>query len=163
MGTAKSRSMDFSDFSLAFPEPTESDKNTSFKPQESETSKVINHRHAKNITSTDPTSKTQYSLSVREEDQENNVEERFSMKLGRNSSVSSSASALQSAVKKAFSMTRSSSVSERYCRIHDQSVTLASPIHDEDGTLDTMEPTRSVKKTHRRGRILKACKKLFGL
>ncbi|KAJ6394913.1 hypothetical protein OIU77_024013 [Salix suchowensis] len=66
---------------------------------------------------------TQDSLSVLEEDQENNVEERFSMKLRRNPSVSSSTSALQSAVKKAFSMGRSTSVSARYCRIHSQSIT----------------------------------------
>ncbi|KAJ6700568.1 hypothetical protein OIU74_011996 [Salix koriyanagi] len=73
-------------------------------------------------TSTSTSTTTQDSLSVLEEDQENNVEERFSMKLRRNPSVSSSASALQSAVKKAFSMGRSTSVSARYCMIHSQCI-----------------------------------------
>ncbi|XP_061982593.1 uncharacterized protein LOC133702297 [Populus nigra] len=157
-GTARSRSMDFSDLSLAFPEPTKSHT----EPQE--TNKIVgDHDNTKkNMSRTDTT--TQDSLSVLEEDEENNVVEGFGAKLRRSSSVSSSASALQSAVKKAFSVTRSSSVSERYCRIHDQSATLSSPIHDEDGTLDTMESTRSVTKKHSRsGRFLKVCKKLFGL
>ncbi|KAJ6342920.1 hypothetical protein OIU78_010779 [Salix suchowensis] len=100
-GAARSRSMDFSDLSL--------DINTK---------NVVRSGPA---TSTSTT--TQDSLSVLEEDQENNVEERFSMKLRRNPSVSSSTSALQSAVKKAFSMGRSTSVSARYCRIHSQSIT----------------------------------------
>ena len=80
-------------------------------------------------------------------------------KLRRNSSVSS-AYALQAAVNRAFSMRSYSSVSERYCRIHDQSVTLASPFDDEE--LDTTGSRRYVKK-NRRGKILKAWKKLFGL
>ncbi|KAF2320083.1 hypothetical protein GH714_023134 [Hevea brasiliensis] len=79
-------------------------------------------------------------------------------KLKRNSSVSS-ASALHSAVKNAFSMRRSSSVSERYCRIHDQSLALPSPTNDEDDG----SPTRSVKRKNSRGRIIRACKKLIGL
>jgi len=79
----------------------------------------------------------------------------------------SSTSGFQSTVKRAFSVKRSSSVSERYCRIYDQSVTLASPIDaDDDGDEggDTMRETRrSMKKKHRGGKILKACKRLFGL
>ena len=152
-GAANSRSIDFSDLSLAFPEPT----NTSLEHQESET-KIINQDiNTMNVIRSGTTSATtQDSLSVPEDDQENDVEERFSMKLRRNPSVSSSASA----VKKAFSMRRSTSVSEGYCRIHNQSMTSASPIHGED---DTMKSTRSVKKKHSRGRILGACKKLFGL
>ncbi|KAL9353739.1 hypothetical protein Peur_051709 [Populus x canadensis] len=159
-GAANSRSIDFSDLSLAFPEPTKSNKSTSLEHQESET-KIINQDiNTMNVIRSGTTSATtQDSLSVLEDDQENDVEERFSMKLRRNPSVSSSASA----VKKAFSMRRSTSVSEGYCRIHNQSMTSASPIHDEDDTLDTMKSTRSVKKKHSRGRILGACKKLFGL
>ncbi|XP_011047899.1 PREDICTED: uncharacterized protein LOC105142118 [Populus euphratica] len=155
-GTARSRSMDFSDLSLAFPEPTKS--NT--EPQETHKIVCDHDNTKKNMISTGTT--TQDSLSVLEEDEETNVGEGFGVKL-RSSSVSSSASALQSAVKKAFAARRSCSVSERYCRIHDQSATLSSPIHDEDGTLDTMESTRSVTKKHSRGRFLKVCKKLFGL
>ncbi|XWS55325.1 hypothetical protein CRYUN_Cryun10bG0165300 [Craigia yunnanensis] len=92
-------------------------------------------------------------------DQEGNNVKMLGPKLRRNSSVSS-AYALQAAVNRAFSMRRSSSVSERYCRIHDQSVTLASPFDDEE--LDTTGSRRYVKK-NRRGKILKAWKKLFGL
>ncbi|KAG6780018.1 hypothetical protein NC652_012186 [Populus alba x Populus x berolinensis] len=159
-GAANSRSMDLSDLSLAFPEPTKSNTSTSLEHQESET-KIINQDiDTMNVIRSGTTSATtQDSLSVLEDDQENDVEERFSMKLRRNPSVSSSASA----VKKAFSMRRSTSVSEGYCRIHNQSMPSASPIHDEDDTLDTMKSTRSAKKKHSRGRILGACKKLFGL
>ncbi|KAK6159659.1 hypothetical protein DH2020_003040 [Rehmannia glutinosa] len=54
-------------------------------------------------------------------------------KFHRNSSVSSSSSSSKSsAVKRAFSIRRSSSVSERYCRIHDQHVVLSSPPDDEE-------------------------------
>ncbi|XVF68267.1 hypothetical protein PTKIN_Ptkin10aG0191300 [Pterospermum kingtungense] len=87
----------------------------------------------------------------------------FSPKLRRNSSVSS-AYALQAAVRRAFSMRRSSSVCESYCRIHDQSVTLASSYDDEE--LDTTGGTRrsmKKKKKNSRDKILKAWKKLFGL
>ncbi|XVF00562.1 hypothetical protein REPUB_Repub04eG0011200 [Reevesia pubescens] len=84
-------------------------------------------------------------------------------KLRRNSSVSS-AYALQAAVKRAFSMRRSSSVSERYCRIHDQSVTLASPFDDVKELDIAVSTRRSVKnKKNSRGKILKAWNKLFGL
>ncbi|EXB30760.1 hypothetical protein L484_001375 [Morus notabilis] len=79
--------------------------------------------------------------------------------LGRNSSVSNS----MSAVKRVLSMRRSSSVSERYCRIHDQSVTLASPIDDEDDELEEDKTRSGKKKKHGGGKILKACKRLFGL
>lgn len=82
-------------------------------------------------------------------------------------SSSSSSSGFQSAVKGAiFSMRSSSSTaSERYSRMHDQSVTLALPTcieHDgEDG--DDWGTTRSNKKRYKGGKILKACKRLFGL
>ncbi|XP_065871699.1 uncharacterized protein [Euphorbia lathyris] len=94
-------------------------------------------------------------------------------KMKRNSSVSSSGShSLHSAVKKAFSIRRSTSVSDRYCRIHDQSSALPSPTThhydvEADADLDTdadgfVNKSRSVKKKNTRGRILKACKKLIG-
>ncbi|CAL5377962.1 unnamed protein product [Camellia sinensis] len=80
---------------------------------------------------------------------------------------------LQSAVKRVFSMRRSSSVSEGYCRIHDQCVTLSSSFDDGDDGSEGMYDnnamqTRSVKKKkkkkqHRTGKILKACKRIFGL
>ncbi|XP_041016314.1 uncharacterized protein LOC121258853 [Juglans microcarpa x Juglans regia] len=94
--------------------------------------------------------------------------ERFGAVLSRNCSVSSN-SGFQSAVKRALSMRRSSStVSERYCRIHDQSMTLASPTtdHDGDNTARASRRRRSSmdpKKHRPGGKILKACKRLFGL
>ena len=87
----------------------------------------------------------------------------------------------------AFSMRRSSSVSERYCRIHDRSATafLQSPPNncygdDEDeeeeeamdGGGGTMQGTfmdknnmmiKKKKKKLKNGKIFKACKRLFGL
>ncbi|GLT77323.1 hypothetical protein SLA2020_489210 [Shorea laevis] len=86
-------------------------------------------------------------------------------KLTRNSSVSS-AYALQAAVKRTFSMRRSSSVSERYCRIHDQSMIWeTAPFDDEEEADDTLGTARSAEKKKKpsRGKILKAWKKLFGL
>ncbi|KAL1320069.1 hypothetical protein HN51_064817 [Arachis hypogaea] len=81
--------------------------------------------------------------------------EKFGVILGRTGSVSSSGGFL----KKAFSMRRSSSVSERYCRIHDHHyVAITSPESDV--------PVRA-KKKHSSGRegskIFKACKRLLGL
>ncbi|KAB2046139.1 hypothetical protein E1A91_D01G217400v1 [Gossypium mustelinum] len=88
--------------------------------------------------------------------------------LRRNSSVSAAyALQLQAAVKRAFPMRRSSSVSESYCRIHDQYVTLAPPLDDDDES-DITGTRRSVRKKNnnyknRRDKILKAWKKIFGL
>jgi hypothetical protein len=89
--------------------------------------------------------------------------ERFGVILGRSSSVSnssssSSASGFQATMKRTFSVRRSSSsVTDRYCRIHDQSMAIASDELDEDNNINN--------KTNRgtRGKILKACKRLFGL
>ncbi|XP_058771872.1 uncharacterized protein LOC131645214 [Vicia villosa] len=90
--------------------------------------------------------------------------ERFGVILGRSCSVSSSsscsaASGFQATVKRAFSIKRSSSsVSERYCRIHDQNmVTEAS---DELVIID--DAIKNKKKKHKGGKILKVCKRLFG-
>ncbi|GMI87894.1 hypothetical protein HRI_002458700 [Hibiscus trionum] len=84
--------------------------------------------------------------------------------LKRNSSVSSAyALQLQAAVKRAFSMRRSCSVSESYCRIHDQYVTLTSPL-DEDEASDISGTKGSAKKKNNtRDKILKAWKKIFKL
>lgn len=87
------------------------------------------------------------------------------------------AGGLSSAVKRAFSVRRSSSVSERYCRIYDQSLSMASPTHDSNDDVDVvvdygmamewgeeeekMQPG-SEKKKHKRGKILKAWKRLLG-
>ncbi|XWS62404.1 hypothetical protein CRYUN_Cryun06bG0007900 [Craigia yunnanensis] len=146
-----SRSMDPSDLMPL----TETSKPTSYTtPNPTVKSPEINQT----IKNSNPN--TQDS-SEQEDDQQGNNGEMFGPKLRRNSSVSS-AYALQAAVKRAFSMRRSSSVSESYCRIHNQFVTLASPFNDEE--LDTTGTRRSVKKKkNSRGKILKAWKKLFGL
>ncbi|KAK4739582.1 hypothetical protein R3W88_003279 [Solanum pinnatisectum] len=99
------------------------------------------------------------------------------VKLSRACSVSSAASANRfrlerqgnkntttsfESVKRAFSMRRSSSVSEKYCRIHDQGFTISSPILDD--VAEAHEDSREKKKKKNgRGRILKACKRLFGI
>ncbi|KAI5448671.1 hypothetical protein KIW84_015899, partial [Lathyrus oleraceus] len=86
--------------------------------------------------------------------------ERFGVILGRSSSVSSSscsASGFQATVKRAFSVRRCSSVSESYCRIHDQNMVIAS---DEFVKEDGDDVTK--KKKQRGGKILKVCKRLFG-
>ncbi|CAK9165402.1 unnamed protein product [Ilex paraguariensis] len=158
----KSRSIDISDFST-FPQTPKFTENTS----PNHTSKIHETKQIK-------TTNTHISPSNVVEEHGNG--ERFGMKLSRNSSVSSTSShifrfdkqnttPLQSAVKKAFSMRRSSSVSEGYCRIHNQFVTLASPTDDDFEGMDSKNAmqTRSVKKMHRSGRILKACKSFFGL
>ncbi|KAK9265643.1 hypothetical protein L1049_015284 [Liquidambar formosana] len=165
--TTKSKSMDFSDL-LSFPQTPKPISNTSPNPtfKTQETKQIIK--------STDAT--TNESSSEQEDEEANAERSEGSKVLRRNSSLSSTTShcrfrfdkqssttSIQSAVKRAFSMRRSSSVSERYCRIYDQSVTLTSPPPpiDDEG-MDTMQ-TRSKKKKDKRGKIIKACKRLFGL
>lgn len=84
----------------------------------------------------------------REREDEGGNGERFGVILGRSGSVSNSPSGFQ----RAFSMRRSSSVSERYCRIHDQYMAI------DEGTGRSMK-----KKKLRGGNIFKACKRLLGL
>ncbi|CAN8230719.1 unnamed protein product [Cochlearia groenlandica] len=87
-------------------------------------------------------------------------------KLSRNRSVSASSQAVPSATK--MSMRRSSSVSERYCRIYDQSsATWPLPFHeeneeDDDGNKDKVQ---SKKKSNniKRKTFVKACKRFFGI
>lgn len=90
-------------------------------------------------------------------------------KLSRNRSVSVNTSSLNmfkiekqstNAVKRVFSMRRSSSVSERYCRIHDQAVTVKSPLHDDE---DVHSTSVKKKKKYSSSSILKACKRLLGI
>ncbi|KAL7119658.1 hypothetical protein ACP275_02G075900 [Erythranthe tilingii] len=90
-------------------------------------------------------------------------------KFDRNSTVSCFKSRhVSSSVKKAFSMRRSSSVSERYCRIHDQHVTLADEGF-EFGTLNKVEKTTgagnntNTNNNNKRGGIFKLCKRVFGI
>lgn len=172
IGKNKSRSMDFSDLTTCpEPEPTKTNLHTNTKETSLTLQEAANKIKKDNMRANTNTKEYQDSSSVPEDqiDQESTADHvqgfgTTTVVLKRNSSISAaSASALQSAVRRAFSMRRSSSVSERYCRIHDQSATLTSPNHDEDGFTATMERTRSVKKKSSRGRIFRACKKLFGL
>ncbi|XP_027339281.1 uncharacterized protein LOC113853039 [Abrus precatorius] len=136
--THKSRSMDFSD-SVSFPQTPKASRNTApstAKPEEPN---------------------EQVKKSERELEEGGNGE-RFGVILGRSGSVSS-ASGFQATMKRAFSMRRSSSVSERYCRIHDQYMA----IEDHEMDADVTRARRSMKKKQKGGKILKACKRFLGL
>lgn len=79
-------------------------------------------------------------------------------KFRRVSSVSCSKSKQESCGRRAFSMRRSSSVSERYCRIHDQHVALA----DEEFGQNMDFGSLNKDNKSRRG-ILKSWKRILGL
>lgn len=156
--STKSRSIDFSDLQ-SFPPET----NNPIQP------KAINFK------TQEPKSQINTNLKNDEESDEKNKitnEGRFGMvKLSRNRSVSVSDSLSDrfkikkqstNAVKRAFSMRRSSSVSEKYCRIYDQSASVISPLHYDDD--DDIQPTSVKNKTkYSSSRILKACKRLLGI
>lgn len=83
-------------------------------------------------------------------------------RLERLGSKSATTTSSFESVKRAFSLRRSSSVSEKYCRIHNQGFTISSPIlNDFSEAHEGMENNK--KKKNRSGRILKACKRLFGI
>lgn len=138
IGTShKSRSIDFSDF-FSFSQTPKPNKisNTLEEPNDNEV------------------------IKKREVDEG----ERFGVILGRSCSVStsssssSSASGFQATVKRAFSIKRScSSVSERYCRIHDQNM-----VTEASDELVIVDDAIKKKKKHKGGKILKVCKRLFG-
>ncbi|KAK4605341.1 hypothetical protein RGQ29_013420 [Quercus rubra] len=159
----KSRSVDFSadNVSSFLQTPKKPTKNT----DSDHTSKAQEESNQIKATNTKYTKTTQESL----QDEEYGNGGSFGMVLKKSLSVSSTTAGFQSAVKRAFSMTRSSSVSERYGRIHDQSVALVSPIddyeYDDDEEVgDNSKGTRrSGKKKYKGGKILKVCKRLFGL
>ncbi|KAJ4842601.1 hypothetical protein Tsubulata_025116 [Turnera subulata] len=163
-GSPESRSIDSSDLPSAADQYS-SNTSVVLKLEETKQQQAQNPE-TKNANINIVTDPQDGSSVVQETDQRSN-EERFGAKLRRNSSVSA-ASALHFGVQKAFPMRRSSSVSEKYCRIYDQSLTtLASPIHDGDESLDAAEQGSTArsdkKKNNRSRRILRACKKLFGL
>ncbi|XP_050882666.1 uncharacterized protein LOC127086026 [Lathyrus oleraceus] len=128
----KSRSIDFSDI-FSFSQTPKPIRNTTVVPPT--TVEAVNDNEV---------------IKKREVDEG----ERFGVILGRSSSVSSSscsASGFQATMERAFSIRSSSSVSERYCRIHDQNMVTTSS--DDDATK---------KKKQRGGKILKVCKRFFG-
>lgn len=145
-GTNKSRSVDFSELLPSFraqtPKPVAKAGVEEARPEDS-------------------------SCSEKEKDDYSDGE-RFGVILGRSSSVSTASDRFRfdrqknaGIVKRVFSMRRSSSVSERYCRIHDQSVTLSSQVDDEEGSMEGMGSAK--KKKNRGVNIFKACKRLLGL
>ncbi|KAH1122896.1 hypothetical protein J1N35_006056 [Gossypium stocksii] len=146
-----SRSVEFSDLTVPFPQTSKSTSNPT--PEES-------------IKNSNPNTQCPSVQDDDDEAQGSNGEMPVPT-LRRNSSVSAAyALQLQAAVRRAFSMRRSSSVSESYCRIHDQYVTLAPPLDDDDES-DITGTRRSVKQKNnnyknRRDKILKAWKKIFG-
>lgn len=159
--STKSRSIDFSDLQT-FPLETKSQtepQDLNFKSQEPKTQINTTLQKLNDSSPNDETNKT-------------SNEGRFGiMKLSRNRSVSVSNSSSNrfkiekqsiNVVKRAFSMRRSSSVSEKYCRIHDQTVTVASPLHDDDDE-DIQQTSLKNKKKYSSTRILKACKRLLGI
>ncbi|KAK2662224.1 hypothetical protein Ddye_000798 [Dipteronia dyeriana] len=144
IGTTKSRSLDFSDL-VSFPQSQTSTSKTTQNPK----TKV----QEPNNQIKKPATKQQQEEEEEDHHQQGNVGDNGFYSLSRTRSVSSA-----SAVKRALSMRRSSSVSERYCRIHDQSLAFApSPIDDHED-----QDVKKKKKKHNTcNKILKACKKLF--
>ncbi|CAL9175017.1 uncharacterized protein LOC135611992 [Musa acuminata AAA Group] len=150
--TAKSRSMEFSDPTFFSPPPKEAPE-----PQQKEAAGVIKP--------VDHFSWLQQQEEEEEEEEEGG--QRFGVILSRTCSsasqrFSNGSTGLQSAVMRAFSMRRSSSVREGYCRIHDTG--------DEDGGADLMDEEEeqqqqmrySRKKKKNKGKFLRACKRLLG-
>ncbi|KAJ4839450.1 hypothetical protein Tsubulata_017792 [Turnera subulata] len=133
-----------------------------------QTSKARPSHDCKSLESTETkvTKKNVTHEAVQVGAQEEEVGQIFGEILSRSCSRSSACSAvgsrsgkhssgLEIAVKRAFSMRRSSSVSEGYCRIHDQSDLPADPV----GKASSAHATRTQKK---KGKIMKACRLLFG-
>ncbi|CAD5169542.1 unnamed protein product [Musa acuminata subsp. malaccensis] len=148
--TAKSRSMEFSDPTFFSPPPKEAPE----EPQQKEAADVIKP--------VDHFSWLQQQQEEEEEEEEGG--QRFGVILSRTCSsasqrFSNGSTGLQSAVMRAFSMRRSSSVREGYWRIHDTG--------DEDGGADLLEEEQQMrysrkKKKKNKGKFLRACKRLLG-
>ncbi|GAA0172830.1 hypothetical protein LIER_26575 [Lithospermum erythrorhizon] len=181
--SSRSKSIDFSDLIIP-PQPQKTNENISPNHvHETEESKQSNNNlESKN--SNNGSSHFSSEMEYEENDQKNSDMNINSFKLSRNFSVSSSTGsqrfmrldrqsskkAIQSAVKKAFSVSRSSSVSEKYTRMNNEQFD-SSPLNEvlEGNNLtdnnDEIMQSRSMKKEKTSGgkRILKACKRLFGL
>ncbi|KAL5714117.1 hypothetical protein ACHQM5_016122 [Ranunculus cassubicifolius] len=157
LSTTKSQSIDFSDIYSPpqSPKPITKYDPTPLSPPQKSSQQLQ--------TTNDP-------APIKED--EDGVGKRFGMILSRNFSTNSTASQrfkadkqntnIQSAVKRAFSMRRSTSVSEGYCRIYDHSdPTLCSPIDDDNDANFDMQV--KIKKKKKGSRILRVCKSLFGM
>ncbi|WOL17902.1 hypothetical protein Cni_G26695 [Canna indica] len=104
-------------------------------------------------------------LSWRPHNKEEDGRERFGVTLSRSSSsasqrFASGSTALQAAVKRAFSMRKSSSVREGYWRIHDST-------GDEDGDEGVVDEEHQHQQQVRysskkkKGKLIRACKRIF--
>ncbi|MCD9646068.1 hypothetical protein HAX54_035592 [Datura stramonium] len=177
----KSRSKDFSDLQ-SFTQPHKTNENLS--PNHNifhdiiDLESISKSQQSKNQESHDDNEKENEDAIANEEKMKgNNNNIPSGVKLSRACSVSSAASANRlrlerqgskstttssfQSVKRVFSMRRSSSVSEKYCRIHDQGFTISSPILDD--VAEAHENMEKKEKKSGSGRILKACKRLFGI
>ncbi|KAL0335282.1 UNVERIFIED_CONTAM: hypothetical protein Scaly_1406800 [Sesamum calycinum] len=134
-----------------------------------ESSDCVSSPHSKHkSTPTDGSKTPHHHQPLSENGDQNQTTEKKSSPFGfrRNRSIAASTSMKLSNVKRALSLRRSSSVSERYCRIHDQHVALAPNPDDEefersgDGHSFSTEKKRG---SFGRTKILKSCKRLFGL
>ncbi|KAK1288955.1 hypothetical protein QJS10_CPB19g00080 [Acorus calamus] len=75
-----------------------------------------------------------------------------------NTSGNGGGGSIHAAVMRAFSMRKTSSGGEGYCRIHDQSELMQQPSFDDGGADDgVIAPPMK-----RRGKIIRACKWIFG-
>lgn len=156
--TTRSKSIDFSDLSSPLKAP-KSICDHKPQPQESKIDQNENLPKLTNIGIHDPT----------QEGHGDSVGEVFGVILSRKFSVSSASSqnyfmceketaSVPSAVKRVLFMKRSSSVAEGYSRIHHQCDPIENDEDDENVTLTAVK-TRSIKK---RGKIFRACKRIFG-
>lgn len=178
MTTSRSRSVDLSDWSdVSFTDrPTTNLNNQRASGLEEAQEEQIGRIIKTTDPSEDPGELLQQSVSDQYDDKPYSLSEKENIFEGEvvlsrsYSSVPSkgfekpSLRAQCSATKRGFSMRRSSSVSESYSRIHDQSMTLTSQIDEEDEYgADTIPGGPIIKKKNKGGKIFKACKRIFGL
>lgn len=178
---SKSRSMnmsaDLKSFSTATPTTTQNPiqfHDTTHHSQSPEIPQEINQIKKNSSRNSD------FDDHHQEQQDDSKTGDGFAVKLTRSSSVSANAASQQRfrleragsrKVKRAFSMRRSSSVSERYCRIHDQCVTLPFDEGDMDsnnGGYAGETPSTSAEKISstvksRSEKFLRVCKRFLRL
>ncbi|CAA3012911.1 Hypothetical predicted protein [Olea europaea subsp. europaea] len=146
----RSKSIDLSDLSFPYHTPRSIAKNT---PKSLE---IKQNNLKKNPRMPD---------SIPEDETEDGIGEIFGDVLNRNCFVPShedgaEKSYIQTVVKRSFSLKRSSSVSEGYSRIHHQcDLTAANEEDDEEHMKNSNSQAKPMRK---KGKILQACRRLFG-
>ncbi|KAL2497316.1 Uncharacterized protein Adt_22866 [Abeliophyllum distichum] len=150
-GKTRSKSIDLSDISFSSHTPRSIAKNT----HKSLEIKQNSLKHNPGIPD-----------SIPEHENEDGVGEIFGEILNQKCSVTShrdmaEKSYFQTVVKRSVSLKRSSSVSEGYSRIHHQNDLTADDDHDDDD--EHMKNSDSqAKPIKKKGKILQACRRLFG-